>query len=251
MAFTKNYFKVVRVFPDPSDYFYVKNETLDTISVRMAYINNQPQSNIYISLDKVNWVNTADGYSLNCPVNGKVYFRTSDGFCGSTDGGWCIATTGDYSIGGNIKSLIDYTNMDSTTTIPAGCFSYLCWYSGSDGGACISCDDVNMTGLTTCGAKAFHYTFTGQTLLTKGLDLSGITTVSDSSYLCDNMYSGCSSLVEATTPNITTSVIDYSTFSGWLIGVANEGVVKAPTGLDLMTDDASGVPSGWTVERYN
>ena len=49
----RNYYKIVRIFPDPSSYFYIKNESMNEgqIMFRSDWL---PTVNLEYSFDKVN-----------------------------------------------------------------------------------------------------------------------------------------------------------------------------------------------------
>jgi len=63
------------------------------------------------------------------------------------------------------------------------------------------------------------------------------------------MFSGCSSLASITCLATNISASDCTT--DWLSGVAASGAFTKAAGMTGWTRDASGIPSGWTVQDYN
>ena len=59
----RNYYKVVRVFPDPSSYFYIKNETMQEEQMSFSYDWLQTV-NLEYSFDKVNWIRLNGSFYL-------------------------------------------------------------------------------------------------------------------------------------------------------------------------------------------
>ena len=50
----RNYYKVVRVFPDPSSYFYIKNESMSKGNIIFFNSSWLDTLNLEYSFDKVN-----------------------------------------------------------------------------------------------------------------------------------------------------------------------------------------------------
>lgn len=238
---TRNYFKVVRVFPDPSDYFYIKNESYD--GGDLIYNLQNTTLNLQYSFDKVNWTTLQNEYSqINVPGDTSVYFRNNSGTFGIEESPLFLPMT-DISIGGDIRTLLDYTDVDSVTTLPANGFRYV--FSMQNGAKLVDISNLSLGGITTIGDNAFYQAFSGSNIQ-KGLDLSGVTTLGENAL--NSMYSSCSSLNEAYAPNVSTW--DTGKTNGWLNGVASTGVLYKPANLTIPTNYDSGVPSGWTTQTY-
>lgn len=277
MPIIKTYYKVHRVFPDP-DYFYMENTSGSTGAFLIMKSGTPATTDLSYSLDKVTWTDIHNGGTIsNVPNNGKVYLRSTTGLSSSSGyisikgGNNQYAAGTSYNVGGHISTLVNYTNVNSITTIPDNNFRRLFGSSTTDSGLVHA--NIDLFGIKTIESNAFEHTFQynrnlitipdfsgietvgsygmqsmleGCTSLTVPVDLSGITSVAAASM--GALYDGCSSLVEAIAPNISTW--DNSTFNYWLNGVASTGVVRKPAGLTIPTDSASGVPTGWTTENY-
>ena len=243
---TRNYFKVVRVFPDPSDYFYIKNEGYE--SGNLYFDNYLERTDIQFKIDNGSWTNLVD-YISNYQViifqpNSKLYLRGTAGYWRKENDGIYFYKDGDFpmSVGGDLRTLLNYTDVDSITTIPAQCFDGT--FSEKN---IISIDNLTLgSSVTTLGDRAFSSFFNGNANLQKGLNLSGITTIGKESMVY--MYYNCSSLNEAYAPNVSTW--DTHKTLVWLNGVSSTGVLYKPANLTISTDDENGVPSGWTTQTY-
>lgn len=96
------------------------------------------------------------------------------------------------------------------------------------------------------GEHALLYTYKNCTSLTTGSNLYNLTTISNNGGMVEGMYEGCTSLVTAYSPKLTTWNENY--FRNWLNGVSASGEVCVPTGMSLNvipTDTVNGVPNGW------
>ena len=245
----RNYYKVVRVFPDPSSYFYIKNETMSDkfLSFKQSWLNTV---NLEYSFDKVNWMlKSSSTGGIDVPADSYVYFRNTSGtFCTSeyTDG--VITPFFKASVGGDVRTLFNYTDVDSVTAIPdyGFCHPFSNGSSNSGRTEIIDISNLSFRGITSIGAHGLERAFTNSyNQYTKGVDLRDVTTLGD--YALFYMYS-CSTLTEAYAPNVSTW--DTSKAEGWLSGGSPTGVVYKPSTLDIPTNDASGIPSGWTTQDY-
>ena len=268
----RNYFKVVRVFPDPSDYFYIKNEGYDT---GVLYFEEfQERTDIDFKIDNGSWTNLVNFGSsfIEIQPNSKLYLRGTTGYWKNNDDSGIYFYQNDewpMSVGGDLRTLLDYTDVDSITTIPENCFK-----STFQGLKIISIENLTLgSSVTTVGNNAFHQMFYGVSDITTGLDLSNVTTVGNGAmtymyyqctslqkgsnlsgvttvgdYAFNGMYQDCSSLNEAYAPNVSTW--NTSNTTNWLVNVASTGVVYKPANLVINTNTDSGVPSGWTTQTY-
>ena len=60
----RNYYKVVRVYPDPSSYFYIKNETMSMGDISYYDSGWLSTVNFEYSFDKVNWTRFNSSFYL-------------------------------------------------------------------------------------------------------------------------------------------------------------------------------------------
>ena len=244
----RNYYKIVRVFPDPSSYFYIKNETM---SERMIQIGNESwlsTVNLEYSFDKVNWTPITSFFYSYVPADGYMYFRNTSGtFCTSEFSG-VITPIFKASLGGDVRTLFNYTDVDSVTAIPAYGFSEPIG-NGQGGGArteLIDISNLSFRGITEIGDYGLYRAFIFKGTFTKGVDLRDVTTIGEGALT--NLYYDNSNITEVYAPNVSTW--DTTKTESWLQGVAPTGVVYKPSTLDIPTDTTSGIPSGWTTQDY-
>ena len=245
----RNYYKVVRVFPDPSSYFYIKNESM---SDGQLYFNQVWLNTVHLeySFDKINWTlmsSSIGGWLNNIPADGYIYIRnTSNTFCTNEYYG-VINIYFDCNLGGDIRTLFNYTDVDSVTTIPA--YGLYQPFRLNNNKKVTDISNLSFRGITSIGDYGLVSLFDNdffKYIGTKGVDLRDVTTLSD--YAISNMYYGCSNLTEVYAPNVSTW--DTNKTGNWLQMVAPTGVVYKPSTLDIPTDTAAGIPSGWTTQDY-
>ena len=241
----RNYYKVVRVFPDPSSYFYIKNETmiLGNITFNSSWLSTV---NLEYSFDKVNW-NVVNN-DFNVPADSYVYFRNTSGTFSTSNYSSLITPFFKVSLGGDVRTLFNYTDVDSVTAIPDyGFYSPIGDGSGSSGNTeIIDISNLSFRGITSIGDHGLERAFIFKDNFTKGIDLRDVTTLGEEAL--NNMYYGCSNLTEVYAPNVSTW--DTSKTPNWLSGVARNGVVYKPSTLDIPINDESGIPYGWTTQDY-
>ena len=243
----RNYYKVVRIFPDPSSYFYIKNETM---SDGLLLVDNDWKStvNLEYSFDKVNWINVnSDNITyIYLPGDSYMYFRNSSGTYGTSNTVDKITVGFNASLGGDVRTLFNYTDVDSVTAIPAyGLRRIITNYSADFNTTDIS--NLSFRGITSIGEYGLYECFgVCRYNGTKGVDLRDVTTIDNNAL--EYMYSNSSNLTEVYAPNVSTW--DTSKSTGWLSSVAPTGVVYKPSTLDIPTGIQSGIPSGWTTQDY-
>ena len=242
----RNYYKIVRVFPDPSSYFYVKNETMNEGEVGLFIFNSGKLNELTLdySFDKVNWTRvTQDNKNVRIPSDGYMYLRNTTGVFGG-ENIRAFTPRINISLGGDIRTLFNYTDVESVTKIPDYGFSNKFSFQGS--AKCIDISNLSFRGITEIGnyglQDAFEYSFT----ITKGVDLRDVTTLGVGAL--NNLYSNNSNLKEVYAPNVSTW--DNKKTSNWLYGVASTGVVYKPSTLTIPTRNDSGIPYGWTTQDY-
>ena len=237
----RNYYKIVRIFPDPSSYFYIKNETMnqEQINIDSSWLSTL---NLEYSFDKVNWRRVE--YDLYIPADGYMYLRNTSGTFCSSNYTQNMFPYFNCSLGGDIRTLFNYTDVDSVTAIPEYGFSHPFAMQGSAKITDIS--NLSFRGITEIGNYGLSDTFGWFHIGTKGVDLRDVTTIGN--YALNNLYYDNSNLTEVYAPNVSTW--DTSKTSGWLNGVASTGILYKPSTLTIPTDYNSGVPYGWTTQDY-
>ena len=241
----RNYYKIVRIFPDPSSYFYIKNETMNEGEVGLFIFNTGKLNELTLdySFDKVNWTRVNE-YNNNIlvPADGYMYLRNTMGVFGENT--QIFTPHINISLGGDIRTLFNYTDVESVTKIPD--YGFHNPFAFQDDAKCIDISNLSFRGITEIGnyglQDAFGYCFT----ITKGVDLRDVTTLGKGAL--NSLYSSNSNITEVYAPNVSTW--DTSKTSWWLSNVAPTGVIYKPSNLEIPTDNSSGVPSGWTTQDY-
>ena len=242
----RNYYKVVRVFPDPSSYFYIKDESMsggDIVFFNSSWLNTL---NLEYSFDKVNWT-LVSSTIYGVPADSFVYFRNTSGTFNTENLKSSFNIGFNSSLGGDIRTLFNYTDVDSITAIPAyGLFkAFQCMgnYKITD------ISNLSFRGITSIGDYGMCETFSNMNnyfSITKGIDLRDVTTLGESALYY--LYYNNQNLTEVYAPNVSTW--DANKTQSWLLSVAPTGVVYKPSTLDILTNSDSGIPSGWTTQDY-
>ena len=239
----RNYYKVVRVFPDPSSYFYIKNESMSGGYITYYDSGWLSTVNLEYSFDKVNW--TRFNGSIYLPADSYIYFRNTSGtFCTDLYNRvfWCRDMS--ISLGGDIRTLFNYTDVDSVTAIPA--YGFKNPFSINNG-KIIDISNLSFRGITSIGDYGLSEAFSqSQFTITKGVDLRDVTTLGENALY--QLYCFNSNITEVYAPNVSTW--DANKSQSWLAGVAPTGVFYKPSTLDIPTNNESGIPSGWTTQDY-
>ena len=236
----RNYYKIVRVFPDPSSYFYIKNEMMNEIwfSANDSWLSTV---NLEYSFDKVNWTRFNEGF--NAPADGYIYLRNTTGTFITSEYTNVFYLNFNCSLGGDIRTLFNYTDVENVTKIPDYGFSS----PFSDFGYSVTdISNLSFRGITEIGNEGLSGAFSGSMFKeTKGVDLRDVTTLGEGAL--NYLYSINSNLTEAYAPNVSTW--DTNKTFGWLSS-ASTGVVYKPSTLTIPTNSESGIPSGWTTQDY-
>ena len=238
----RNYYKIVRVFPDPSSYFYIKNETMSQnyMDFNSSWLSTV---NLEYSFDKVNW-RRVDFYYIWVPADSYIYFRNTSGTFCSSNYTQNIYPSFNLNIGGDIRTLFNYTDVDSVTKIPDYGFSYT--FTMQEDSKCIDISNLSFRGVTEIGNYGLQSAFGSGFTATKGVDLRDVTTLGEGAL--NSLYSSNSNITEVYAPNVSTW--DTNKTSWWLGSVAPTGVVYKPSTLTIPTDTQSGIPYGWTTQDY-
>ena len=245
----RNYYKVVRVYPDPSSYFYIKNESMSEgdISFNSSWLNTV---NLEYSYDKVNWtlISSSNPWINNVPADGYMYFRNTTGTFCTSDYNSVLTPYFKLSIGGDVRTLFNYTDVDSVTAIPDYGFKSPINSGSSVSGntEIIDISNLSFRGITSIGAYGLEGTFAWCRQITKGVDLRDVTTLGEGAL--NSIYYGNSNLTEVYAPNVSTW--DTTKTENWLSDVSSTGVVYKPSTLDIPTNTSYGIPSGWTTQDY-
>ena len=185
--------------------------------------------------------NISAGYGTNFKHNGRMSGSYYSGRETLIPFSFYTPESNEFSVSGNLNSLINGDDFQTTFTTYTGQWAKL-FYGWT------SLTDISKlkVGVTTIPINGMTYMFYGCTKLKKGLDLRNVTRCESGSF--DNMYDGCTSLTEVYAPNI--SEWNTGMFNKWLNNVASTGIVHKPRNLTIPTDTTSGVPTGWTTQDY-
>ena len=238
----RNYYKIVRVFPDPSSYFYIKNETMN--EGQMDFSSPWlPTVNLEYSFDKVNWRRVNFDY-IWVPADSYIYFRNTSGTFCTSEHNTVIYTRFNCSFGGDIRTLFNYTDVDSVTSIPAyGLYQPFSVYDGR----IKDISNLSFRGITSIGDYGLYAAFSQNWFKnTKGVDLRDVTTLGEGALY--QLYAFNPHLKEAYAPNV--SSWDTSKTYNWLYDVSSTGVLYKPSTLTIPTDNENGIPYGWTTQDY-
>lgn len=266
----KPYYKVLRVVEEPSDWFWLKNEESSDMQWFFGNMNDKPSSHPQYSLDGTTWT-TITGYTqFEVAAGAKVYMRSMDGLNEENKYWYFGSSTGAFSIGGNLATLVNWQNKDTVSRFPNYFLRF--FFNGAEyitDASTLTTGNVTTAGqysfadvfanapittlgdfssLTTLEYSAFNQAF--QTSgLTTGLDLSNVTSCGDYSLYC--MYYGCADLETVTAPNVSTW--NTSKTGSWLQeaggNVSGTKTAYVPDGVTI-PESGSGIPSGWTRVTY-
>ena len=236
----RNYYKIVRIFPDPSSYFYIKNETMSQnyMDFNSSWLETV---NLEYSFDKVNWTRFNGVY---IPADSYMYLRNTSGtFCTS---GYTqvLYPNENISLGGDIRTLFNYTDVESVTKIPDYGFSRI--FSMQNAAKITDISNLSFRGITEIGNYGLSFVFAWYHIGTKGVDLRDVTTLGEGAL--QNLYYDNPNITEVYAPNVSTW--DTNKTSSWLNSVASTGVVYKPSTLTIPINNNSGVPYGWTTQDY-
>ena len=235
----RNYYKIVRIFPDPSSYFYIKNETMNQnyMDFNSSWLGTV---NLEYSFDKVNWTRFN---GVNIPADSYMYLRNTSGTFCISEYTQVLYPNENISLGGDIRTLFNYTDVESVTKIPDYGFSRI--FSMQNGAKITDISNLSFRGITEIGNYGLKFTFAWFHTGTKGVDLRDVTTLGEGAL--QNLYYDNYNLKEVYAPNVSTWDVNKTT--QWLDNVASTGVVYKPSTLTIPNGN-SGIPYGWTTQDY-
>lgn len=173
-------------------YFYIKNDYNGTNTITLKK-NGTPSTGTTLeyTTDGTNWTTCVYDANNKCDiisnnVNEKIYFRSSDGLSQSTSNYYTISSTGQCSVGGDLRSLLDYadSNLDTATNY--------CFYKLFDGFSYLTdINSLDFSSIDTLAEGCYEYMFQNCTLLTTTPELPATTLAK---YCYAGTFAGCSSL---------------------------------------------------------
>jgi hypothetical protein len=210
-------------------YFYIKNESENENTIIIKKKNsNSPTLNISYSSDMNNWSSslstTVDGININLPIDGKIYFKCTTNNWNSNNNINLfnyINCTNNYSVGGNIMSLLygnDFLEKDSFPNTDSFIFNKLFYKSLN----LISCKDLILP-VTKLNDYCYSSMFFGCRNLIDTPTISA-TTLANGCY--KHMFTSCVSLTELPTLNIT-NLTNYC-YHGMFMNCDNISSISLP-----------------------
>lgn len=198
------------------DYFYIENEYAGQNTLTLTTtISGSPSSSLYsdtveYSKDKTNWTTiTFDiqtPYTITMDQGEKVYFRNDNGKFNYEYSSDYFRTTfsasQNHSVGGNIMSLIDYTNIQSAVLTTIGVFNCLFLRDST----LTDCSNLELPA-TTLTERCYKAMFQEATSLATTITTLPATTLTAQCYM--SMYWGTAVTTTNTLPATTLAADCY------------------------------------------
>lgn len=264
--------------------FYIQNESSSSGTVNFVQNNSSATAiTLYTSTDNDTWtlLGTTSypvGLTATLPANGRLYVKSNTGsaWCWKDDNassptysGNYISVNRNFTVGGNLASLLYSTGYESPTVYIPGCaFAHL--FNGQND---ISSSKTYLKGAsklrlsTKTGTGCYAYMFYKCSNLTSGVKLpattlskgcyegmyygTGITscTLPATTLVTDcykNMFYFCNSLRSIKAMFTTTPSASYT--ENWVFGVASSGTFTKNASATWNVVGYNGVPTGWTIQ---
>lgn len=209
-----------------TDYFYVENlyNGLNTITLKK---NGTPTrgSTLEWSGDLVTWTTVVydanNEFLIGLPnLNQKVYFRSTDALNNDGNNYYNITASNNFSAGGDMRTLINYTN-STLNSVPAQCFRNFL----RDASTLVDISNLDVSKLTIVNTCSFTALLTNCTNLVDASSLIfNVDNAANSAF--SYMFENCSSLVYTPRFNSTGMTIGTETFRGTF---RNTAITTAPT----------------------
>ena len=115
--FGKPYYKLVKVYEEPNDYFWIKNETSNYSPVWFNTQGTVDKSSVQYSFDKITWNSFTDSY-VYLGDNQKMYLRNNSGSFSKNSYNYLYFNPSmNISVGGNLTTLINWMERDGIYSI--------------------------------------------------------------------------------------------------------------------------------------
>lgn len=257
------------------NYFYIQNEYNGSNTITLKKIGNpNTGTTLAYSLDRNDWTLCTYNSSNECNITvdhlgNKVYFRSSDGF-GQNEGiSYNFSSTQNFIIGGDLTTLLDYTDNNIDTIPNNGAFYQMFKNSAITDASHLDCSKIvhadrnsifiqmfdnctnllyapDFPNLTRAPYNIFGECFRNCTSLIKGSIITNITSSTD--WGLQNMYQNCYSLREAWAPSLSSWP---SSSPGFMSNAGRDvtsgtKVIYVPTGAILPPYPTQTYP--WTIE---
>lgn len=172
--------------------FYLEN-TYNGPNTLTVTRNGSPMSTdlAYSTDGGDNWTDIHNGGSVTVQAGEKVYLRSSTGLNARENNSFILSMNESHTAGGDIRTLIDYTDVSSVTVLPEGCFRQLFQQDT----ALTDASAIDFSGITRTAQDSCQYMFSNCVNLIAGMDMDDVVYVVDSSL--SFMYEDCTSLTTA------------------------------------------------------
>lgn len=220
-------------------YFYIEPEGASTVTFAKigsgTWTEGVNVDVIEYSTNKINWTSMSikNGGTISVPSGSKLYIRNTSG-CWSSQY-WSVNITCDtyHNVGGNIMSLLNYTNTDMT--LPQRCFCNLF----KNNTKLRNAEDLILPDRTSQGCYA--HMFYGASSLLTAPEISSPTATQN---CYDHMFY-CQLLDKIVC--YYAGAVDTGAFNAWCDYVKSGGTFYNYGGGSFEQNSSSGIPSGWTV----
>ena len=234
---------------DETDYFYIESLG-DGNTVSVKNVGNGDTTNVTPTLEystnKNTWNTitfdwTSGEHTTELPVKlntgGKMYFRNDTRlFSNSHNKYITFSSTVSSNVGGDIRTLSNYLDVNSETTPQ----SYMFYKLFNNNKNIVDASNLRLP-YTTLAEYCYQSMFDGCTSLTTAPELPATTLAS---YCYRYMFYQCFKLNSITVYANDISATNCT--SSWLSNVASSGTFRNLGSATYPTDSASGIPTGWT-----
>lgn len=257
------------------DYFYIQSEQSGAITIEMQEVGSAPTISLEYSLDGTNWTEFKSGNQTTVTLSGvgkKAYFRgDNNSLAAKQDNNFNnFVVSGEFSVGGNIMSLLDSTleQQELTDTknryafvalfdscsglkyadkltlpsdyIPLGAYANLFW-------GCSNLETAPTILATQVYSYGMYYIFAECKKL-RSCSIF-ITSTSMASYALRYAFSNCNGLEEL---HVRLDSIGSGNTSSWLLNAgtnASSPKFYCPSSLVISSRDSNRVPSNFEIIR--
>ena len=204
------------VQPIQIDYFYIQNEYNGSNNITITKPSGATMitgTDLSYSFDKNTWnlCEYNNGvFQITIPeLNDKVYFRSSTGLSRSDFSCYKFNGSQNHKIGGDLGTILDYTNSQLDTVA-----SYGCTHMFDGDSKLTSAQDLDMSKIVNLSTYCYAKMFYRCTSLVTGPSVLSAAVLKGNCY--DSMFYGCSSLTTAPTlqATITDTACCQSMFRG-------------------------------------
>lgn len=220
------------------DYFYIENafDAPNSIGVR---INSSPSScNLEYSRDRINWQSWTSTTTLQ-KRGDRLYIRTDNGLGNSSSGNRSFYSQYNVNIGGDVFSLVDYTN-ETNDTLPEYALNAMCYNPSGYTLKVVDASNFTFKNIVNVSSNALRSMFYNISTLRYPPSTLSFKVGRDG---CGSMFSGCTNLQAIPTLNIRGSYYHGVTLVGELSGMFHNCVSLTEVDLSGIANMPSGQSS--------